>query len=173
MYFGNKLREVRKGRNMTQAELGMLMGKTGATICDWEKGKAQPDLDELIRLADIFQVTADYLLGRTVPYAPFSELVNIWSSQKPYTRNVTLIKKFTPHNFQLLEDLIYHMNTHSERDDLLFRMFQSVGYRLDTLPVALEEWEEPVFELIEERAFRLQQEKQEDDRWKQTHRSRL
>lgn len=166
MYFGNKLREIRKDRNMTQAELGKLIGKTGATICDWEKGKASPDLEELVKLADIFQVTTDYLLGRVNPYAPFSELVDSWNSKKDYTLNVTIIKKFSPHNFYLLEELIYYLNVHQEPKDLLSKLFQSVGYRLDTIPVPQEEWEEPIFELSEERAFRLQKEKQEEDRKK-------
>ena len=64
---------------MTQAELGALLGKTGATVCDWEKGKSRPDLEELIKLADLFHVTTDYLLGRIVSYASFSELVNSWT----------------------------------------------------------------------------------------------
>lgn len=164
MYFGHKLREIRKDRNMTQAELGKLLGKTGATICDWEKGKASPSLEELVSLADIFQVTTDYLLGRVNPYAPFSELVDSWNSKKSYTLNVTIIKKFSPNNFHLLEELIYYLNIHQEPKDLLSRLFQSVGYRLDTIPVPQEEWEEPIFELREEHAFRLQKEKQEEDR---------
>lgn len=172
MYFGHKLREIRKDRNMTQAELGKLLGKTGATVCDWEKGKASPSLEELIRLADIFQVTTDYLLGRVNPYAPFSELVDSWNSKKDYTLNVTIIKKFSPHNFHLLEELIYYLNIHQEPRDLLSRLFQSVGYRLDTIPVPREEWEEPIYELSEEHAFRLQNEKREEDRKKLTQKRR-
>ena len=172
MTFGDKLREVRRGHNMTQAELGALLGKTGATVCDWEKGKSQPDLEELIKLADLFHVTTDYLLGRIISFAPFSELVSSWNGKKIYTRNITIMKKFSPNNFQLLEDLIYHLSKHQEPSDLLWRLFQSVGYRLDTVPVAQEDWEEPIFELSEERAFRLQKQKQEEDRKKHAQQSR-
>lgn len=60
--FGDRLRELRKEKNVTQEELGNLMGVTMSTVSAWEVNKAQPNFDTLIKLANYFNVTPNYLL---------------------------------------------------------------------------------------------------------------
>ncbi len=62
--FPQRLRELREDRNMTQSELGELMGLTAMGICHWEKGDSQPGLKQLAQLSHIFDVSVDYLLGK-------------------------------------------------------------------------------------------------------------
>ena len=60
-----KLQEIREEKNILQKELAEKLQKTRACISSWETNKTEPDLQSLIGLADILEVTTDYLLGRT------------------------------------------------------------------------------------------------------------
>lgn len=60
-----KLNELRKKRNLSQAKLAKELGLVRSTICQYEKGNRQPDQETLIKIADFFNVSVDYLLGRT------------------------------------------------------------------------------------------------------------
>lgn len=63
--FGDRLRELREEYEMTQEQLGKLLNVTKQAIYTYEKGESEPTLSALIKLADIFNVSLDYLLGRT------------------------------------------------------------------------------------------------------------
>lgn len=60
-----KLQEIREQRNIMQKELALKLNKTRACISSWETNKTEPDLQSLINLADILEVSTDYLLGRS------------------------------------------------------------------------------------------------------------
>ena len=60
----DRIRELRKKNNMTQNELASLMGVTQAALSGWETGKFTVDSDTLVKLADYFNCSTDYLLGR-------------------------------------------------------------------------------------------------------------
>lgn len=64
MTFGENLRRLRIRNTMTQAELGRVLEKSKNNISQYETGKREPDLRTLVRLAELFQVTVDELLGR-------------------------------------------------------------------------------------------------------------
>ncbi len=61
--FGENLKKLRKGRSMTQSELGSKIGLSKAVISKYETGLGYPSFDVLIRIAQFFGVTTDYLLG--------------------------------------------------------------------------------------------------------------
>ena len=61
--FGENLKNLRKGRGMTQSELGSKIGLSKAVISKYETGLGYPSFDVLIRIAKFFGVTTDYLLG--------------------------------------------------------------------------------------------------------------
>ena len=61
----NRIKELRKSKKLTMSELGELVGGLAqSTISLYESGKRQPDQATLIKIADFFGVTVDYLLGR-------------------------------------------------------------------------------------------------------------
>lgn len=60
-----RLREVRELRGFSQTKLGRIAGCRQDKICSYETGKSMPQLDTLMRLADILQAPIDYLVGRT------------------------------------------------------------------------------------------------------------
>ena len=58
-----QIRTLRKARKMSQVELGKRLGVTKSCICNWESDNVQPSIEMLVRLASLFSVTTDYLLG--------------------------------------------------------------------------------------------------------------
>jgi len=59
-----RIKEIRKEKGLKQSELAKLLDTTQKTISDYENGISNPDLERLIKIADIFNVSTDYLLGR-------------------------------------------------------------------------------------------------------------
>ena len=57
-----RLKELRKQYGMTQLELGKLIGAAKSTISLYESGVREPDLVTVKRIAEIFNVSTDYLL---------------------------------------------------------------------------------------------------------------
>lgn len=69
MSFPELLRQCRKQKHMSQAELASLLGVTQQAVGKWESGKSSPDPTTVAKLAEILDTTADYLLGLFDPTA--------------------------------------------------------------------------------------------------------
>lgn len=63
--FGQRLRDVRKGRHLTQKQLAEQIGVTERNLRHYELGTMKPGLDVILSILDSVNVSADYLLGRT------------------------------------------------------------------------------------------------------------
>lgn len=59
---GEKLRTLRKKRNLTQEDLGNIFGLSASTIGMYEQNRRIPDLYTLEKIADFFNVPVDYLV---------------------------------------------------------------------------------------------------------------
>ena len=57
-----RMRALRRGRQMTTVELAAKLGKTRGTITRWEKGQRSPNVESLKTLARVFGVTIDELV---------------------------------------------------------------------------------------------------------------
>lgn len=57
-----KLKELRKEKGISLKELGSIIGAAESTMSLYENGKRQPDYETLLKLAEYFGVTVDYLL---------------------------------------------------------------------------------------------------------------
>ena len=72
-----RLRELRLARKMSQQRLAIELSMSQNTISRYENGEREPGIDELIRIADYFNVSLDYLLdgekSRTLPLQKMSE----------------------------------------------------------------------------------------------------
>lgn len=62
--FAERLKKLRKENNMSQQKLADLLGLGQSAIAMWEKGKNSPEYESLIKIADIFNVSIDYLAGQ-------------------------------------------------------------------------------------------------------------
>jgi transcriptional regulator with XRE-family HTH domain len=71
--FGRKLRYLRERHQMTQAAVAIQLGlSANAHISFLEAGLKEPSLELVVRIADLFGVTTDYLLRDAVPMVPTS-----------------------------------------------------------------------------------------------------
>lgn len=61
----NKIKELRMIKGITQTKFATYLNTTQANLSGWESDKWQPDQATLIKIADYFNVSVDYLLGRT------------------------------------------------------------------------------------------------------------
>ena len=61
----NRIRELREDRDLRQVDLSAATGIEQKTISNYETGRTNPDSWAIIRLAEYFGVTCDYLLGVT------------------------------------------------------------------------------------------------------------
>ena len=60
-----RLKNLRKSKNISQRKLAMDLGMNQNSISRYETGERQADYETLIAFADYFNVSIDYLLGRT------------------------------------------------------------------------------------------------------------
>ena len=65
MLDGERLRDIRKDHGDTQESLGRKLGFATPTVSKWEQGKTDPDLETLKQICQMYEVSADYLLGLT------------------------------------------------------------------------------------------------------------
>ncbi|MBQ8322466.1 MAG: helix-turn-helix transcriptional regulator [Clostridia bacterium] len=62
--FSDKIRALRKEMDMTQWQLADALETAQRKVPYWESGKIEPDLKTLWKLADFFDVSIDFLIGR-------------------------------------------------------------------------------------------------------------
>ncbi|MES5862847.1 helix-turn-helix domain-containing protein [Lacticaseibacillus paracasei] len=63
--FGQRLHDLRTENGYTQETLGEKLGVSPKTIGTWERGTREPPMKAIDRLAKLFDVSADYLMGRS------------------------------------------------------------------------------------------------------------
>lgn len=80
--FASRLTELRESRNMQQKDLQELLHVSSGTASNYEKGRHEPDFDTLVAIADLFEVSVDYILGRT----DFKQLL----TDQPYSVDTTV-----------------------------------------------------------------------------------
>lgn len=93
-----RLFDLMKENNITQKQLAEHIGASQGNISDWKSGKFVPSADKLVLIADFFNVSVDYLLGRTPPIssAPTlsdteQELVELFRSLSPEQAEMLLL----------------------------------------------------------------------------------
>lgn len=69
--FGGRIKALRCGKKLNQKAVASQLGLSQTTIANYENGSRFPNDVRLVRLADYFQVSLDYLLGRTDDSSPF------------------------------------------------------------------------------------------------------
>lgn len=58
-----RLKTLRKEKELSQKQLAEILNTTNSSICDWESGRAEPNIEMLIKIAKFFDVSVDYVLG--------------------------------------------------------------------------------------------------------------
>lgn len=84
MPFSENLKKLREKNKLTQEQLAEKLMISKTTVSHYEKSLHNPSLETIIKLAELFDVSIDYLLGRTSVYITFSSL------QKPYASELSI-----------------------------------------------------------------------------------
>lgn len=63
--FKERLKELRSEKNLTQKQLSKKLNVSEDCVYNWENGRSEPSITDLINLATILDVTIDYLVGKT------------------------------------------------------------------------------------------------------------
>lgn len=61
--FGQRIKELRQERGLTQIQLAELLFTTQSTIGKYEREELQPNIEVLKKLCKVFEVSSDYILG--------------------------------------------------------------------------------------------------------------
>lgn len=85
---GNRIRECRKSQHLTQETLAAILHVHQTAISQWEKGKTEPDMSNILKMAEMFSVSAEYLMGATEgrttqDSAPREEVIDIIATLSP------------------------------------------------------------------------------------------
>ncbi len=89
--FGAYLSELRKLAGFTQKQLAAILHISESSLAHYEQGRAFPDIQTLIQLADYFKVNIDYLLGRCQCKIKYNDLNEIFSSDMSYSQLINII----------------------------------------------------------------------------------
>ncbi|MDE7349313.1 MAG: helix-turn-helix domain-containing protein [Clostridia bacterium] len=63
--FGKTLKQLRIEQGLSQRLLGEKLGFCNQTVSFWESGQREPDLDSLVKISNFFDVSIDFLLGKS------------------------------------------------------------------------------------------------------------
>ena len=79
-----RLKDLRTERGYTQKQLAEAIQTTADSIYSWEKGRSQPSIETLCKLADFFECSIDYLTGREddLGSVPINAVTNYGNSPK-------------------------------------------------------------------------------------------
>ena len=67
--FGDQIKNLRMSKCLNQVEMAKILGVTKQSVSNWENENIMPSVDMLIKLAQFFNVSTDYLLGLTEKHA--------------------------------------------------------------------------------------------------------
>ncbi len=59
-----RIKDLMNEERISQAELARSVGISQSAVCNWLNGKKEPSIDSLWRLADFFDLSVDYIIGR-------------------------------------------------------------------------------------------------------------
>ena len=54
---GQRLKELRKERNLSQKELADIIGTNNSSVCDWERGRTEPSVEMIINICKLFEIS--------------------------------------------------------------------------------------------------------------------
>ncbi|WP_303800404.1 helix-turn-helix domain-containing protein [Ruminococcus flavefaciens] len=88
---GERIKALRKKNNLTQCQLAELLHMSRSTVLKYETGRQIPPVDRICDIADIFNVSTDYLYGLTDFDAPLSILNEIFCKDVTYAEVISMI----------------------------------------------------------------------------------
>ena len=91
---GDTLKRLRTKKGLTSEELCSKIGIKGGSYRNYERNDRKPDYDTLVKLADFYGVTTDYLLGRPTPQPPTDALEQLFTEKSFSALEEELLRKY-------------------------------------------------------------------------------
>lgn len=95
-----KLKELRKSVGYNQTVVANALGINYFTLGKWEQGRAEPSAEDLIRLADYFDVSVDYLLGRVDEFNMSNNFGKTVEQHSEFERQIIAIVREYPKGYE-------------------------------------------------------------------------
>lgn len=126
--FKERLKELRKINNMTQAQLADRLGVASGTVAMWETGKREPNFETLNSLSEIFDKNIGYILGYSNDSSSLRlteediEQLGIWTTEDDYAEIIMKYLRLDERGKASVESLINtEFNICKNEDTLLSR----------------------------------------------------
>lgn len=85
--YGFRLKELREERGVSMMTLAKAIGVSDTAVCKWENQDSEPKLSYIIKLADYFNCSADYLIGRSDDFGGYIEQTQLTEEEKTILKN--------------------------------------------------------------------------------------
>lgn len=103
---GENIKKIRNLRGIGQKKLATMLNLTAASVSNWERGKRLPDIENLISLCEILQISSDELLGINKNNQQTATQITSDNIKKTESKTSTQIASSIQTNNELEEDLI-------------------------------------------------------------------
>lgn len=107
---------LRTNRNLSRKELAKAIGVQDYNVADWENGRTEPSLTKIIALADFFDVSVDFLIGRSFKddclchiYEGLSEYIRTFQNDTYHRQITELIDNLNDKDKRKVLDLLKHI----------------------------------------------------------------
>lgn len=117
--FTERLKALRLEKNISQMKLSKELYVSQQTIAKWETDKSTPNPDMLAKISDFFNVSADYLLGKTELRNPLdipehiegiADLVLRMRSDDEFSDIINKINELSPEQLKAISTILSSMN---------------------------------------------------------------
>ena len=108
-----KLQELRTAAGLTQKELAEKIGVKNYTVANWEQNRTEPSIKDLIDLANYFECSIDYLLGRE---NDFGQIVIFKDGKKEQAELFSLYEGLSKERKETILLLLRDLNILSQQD---------------------------------------------------------
>lgn len=115
--FGEILTSLREERGIYQKELAAILKVSVGTVSNYENNIHFPDQEALLQLADYFEVTVDYLLGRTSYRYSLDTLNEEYAPGMTVAELVDIIQHFSPQNTASFLDYVELLQLRQKAED--------------------------------------------------------
>jgi transcriptional regulator len=113
--FGERLREIRLQKNMTQEQIAKKLNLAVSTIGMYERGAREPSFETLENIADFFNIDMDWLLGKSNIQNKYQYEKNITSNKQNKLSEDELISYFRIDTSDLTDDEITEVREELEK----------------------------------------------------------
>lgn len=123
---GLKIKHFRKLNSLTQQELANKLIVSRERLAKWETNETSPDIESLIKISDLFDVTIDNLVGnQTLKDDLIKEFTRIYGREKSFDDELLLVSEILLKHPELKEQILKMKNLNIDNQKYLFTLIEN------------------------------------------------